>query len=64
MNPLPIDDVTLHAWLDGELPPERHAEIEAWLQAHPEDAACVRLWAADREEGEEPEPGITACLSQ
>ncbi len=49
MNPLPIDDVTLHAWLDGELPPERHAEIEAWLQAHPEDAACVRLWAADRE---------------
>jgi anti-sigma factor RsiW len=44
-----IDDLTLHAWLDGELPPERHAEVEAWLQAHPEDAARVRLWAADRE---------------
>ncbi len=49
MNPLPIDDLTLHAWLDGELPPERDAEVEAWLQAHPEDAARVRLWAADRE---------------
>ena len=49
MNPLPIDDLTLHAWLDDELPPERHAEVEAWLQAHPEDAARVRLWAADRE---------------
>src|SRR5687768_7008382 len=44
-----IDDLTLHAWLDGELPAERHAEVEAWLQAHPEDAARVRLWAADRE---------------
>ncbi len=48
MNPA-IDDLTLQAWLDGELPPERHAEVEAWLQANPEDAACVRLWAADRE---------------
>ena len=45
----PIDDLTLHAWLDGELPAERHAEVEAWLLAHPEDAARVRLWAADRE---------------
>jgi anti-sigma factor RsiW len=48
MNPA-IDDLTLHAWLDGELPPQRHAEVEAWLQANPEDAARVRLWAADRE---------------
>jgi anti-sigma factor RsiW len=43
------DDLTLHAWLDGELPAQRHAEVEAWLQANPEDAARVRLWAADRE---------------
>ena len=49
MNPAPIDDLTLHAWLDGELPPERRAEVEAWLQANPEDAARTRLWAADRE---------------
>jgi anti-sigma factor RsiW len=49
MTPDPIDDLTLHAWLDGELAPERQLEVEAWLQAHPEDAARVRLWAADRE---------------
>jgi len=44
-----IEDTDLHAWLDGELPPERHAEVQAWLDEHPEDAARVRLWAADRE---------------
>jgi anti-sigma factor RsiW len=43
------DDTLLHAWLDGELLPERRAEIEAWLQAHPDDAARVRLWTADRD---------------
>ena len=43
------DDTLLHAWLDGELLPERRAEIEAWLQAHPDDAARVRSWAADRD---------------
>lgn len=42
-------DDTLSAWLDGELPPERRAEVEAWLQANPEEAARVRLWAADRD---------------
>ena len=49
MNPAPIDDLTLHAWLDGELTPERSKEVAAWLQANPEAAARVRLWAADRE---------------
>lgn len=44
-----MDDALLHAWLDGELGPERHAEVEAWLREHPEDAARVRLWAADRD---------------
>ncbi len=48
MNPCP-DDTTLHAWLDGELPPERRAEVDTWLHEHPEDAARVRLWAADGE---------------
>ena len=43
------DDTLLHAWLDGELLPERRAEIEAWLQVHPDDAARVRLWTADRD---------------
>jgi anti-sigma factor RsiW len=45
----PLDDTELNAWLDGELTPERRAEVEAWLQDHPLDAARVRLWAADRE---------------
>lgn len=41
------DTETLHAWLDDELPAERRAEVEAWLRDHPEEAARVRLWAAD-----------------
>ena len=48
MNTAP-DDTALHAWLDGELTPERRAEIDAWLREHAEDAARVRLWAADRD---------------
>ena len=41
------DDNTLHAWLDGELLPERRSEVDAWLRDHPEAAARVREWAAD-----------------
>ena len=48
MNP-DSDDTVLHAWLDVELPPARRAEIDAWLREHPDDAAQVRLWAADRD---------------
>ncbi|KNZ33267.1 MAG: hypothetical protein AD742_06580 [Methylibium sp. NZG] len=40
-------DSTLSAWLDGELPADQRAEVDAWLRDHPEDAARVRLWAAD-----------------
>jgi anti-sigma factor RsiW len=39
----------LSAWLDDELAPAQRAEIESWLREHPEDAARVRLWAADRD---------------
>ena len=42
-------DTTLNAWLDGELPPEQRTEVDTWLREHPEDAARVRLWAADGE---------------
>jgi anti-sigma factor RsiW len=45
----PFDDTSLNAWLDGELTPERRAEVEAWLRDHPLDALRVRLWATDRE---------------
>jgi anti-sigma factor RsiW len=43
------DDTVLHAWLDGELTPERRAEVDEWLRDNPEEAARVRLWAADGE---------------
>jgi len=43
------DDAQLSAWLDGEVEGSDCARIQAWLQEHPEDAARVRLWAADRD---------------
>lgn len=49
MDPISYDDDTLSAWLDGELPPAEQAAVAAWLQAHPEAAARLRLWAADRD---------------
>jgi len=44
-----IDDDLLNAWLDGELDAAQRAQVEAWLRERPEDAARVRLWAADRD---------------
>jgi anti-sigma factor RsiW len=43
------DDALLSAWLDGEIEGADCARVQAWLQEHPEDAARVRLWAADRD---------------
>jgi anti-sigma factor RsiW len=43
------DDDALSAWLDGELEPAERASVSAWLSDHPEDAARVRLWQADRD---------------
>ncbi|TXC67155.1 hypothetical protein FSC37_19855 [Piscinibacter aquaticus] len=45
----PIDDTLFSAWLDGQLDATEAARVEAWLRDHPEDAARVRLWAADGE---------------
>lgn len=47
--PTPPNDERLSAWLDGELPPAEASQVEAWLHQHPEEAARVRLWAADRD---------------
>ncbi|MFN3545469.1 MAG: anti-sigma factor family protein [Thiobacillus sp.] len=44
-----IDDVRedeLHGYVDGTLPEARRLEVEAWLAAHPADAARVEAWAA------------------
>jgi anti-sigma factor RsiW len=41
-----ISDDELHAFADGELPDDRRADVEAWLAAHPEDAARVATWRA------------------
>lgn len=36
----------LHAYADGRLPPERRLAVQAWLAAHPDEAAQVRQWQA------------------
>jgi anti-sigma factor RsiW len=35
MNPLPVTEADLHAYVDGLLPQSRHAEIDAYLAARP-----------------------------
>lgn len=44
----PVQD-ELHAYADGELPPERREAVAAWLAAHPEQAALVAGWQAQAE---------------
>lgn len=43
------DDDQLSAWLDGELSDEQRREVDDWLRDHPDDAARMRLWTADRD---------------
>lgn len=43
------DDALLSAWLDGEIEGAESTRVQSWLQEHPDDAARVRLWAADRD---------------
>ncbi len=43
---VPVTEDELHAYVDGELPAERRAAVEAWLAVHPEDAAQVAQWRA------------------
>lgn len=41
-----VTEDELHAYVDGELPGERRADVEAWLAAHPDDAERVKSWRA------------------
>src|SRR5262245_66082570 len=41
---VPVTADELHAYVDGLLPPDRRAAVEAWLAAHPNDAAEVAEW--------------------
>jgi anti-sigma factor RsiW len=43
---IPVTEDELHAYVDNELPPERRGDVEAWLAAHPDDAARVQSWRA------------------
>jgi anti-sigma factor RsiW len=39
-----ITDDVLHAYVDRQLSPDRRAEVETYLSAHPEKAAEIALW--------------------
>ncbi len=45
----PVTEDELNAHVDGELPADRQAAVEAWLAAHPDDAARVAQWRAQAE---------------
>lgn len=44
----PITEADLHGYADGQLPAARHAEVAAFLAAHPEDQARVDDWMEQR----------------
>lgn len=45
----PVTEDELHALVDGELPADRRATVEAWLADHPAEAALVASWRAQAE---------------
>jgi anti-sigma factor RsiW len=47
--PEPITENDLHAYADRQLAPERLAEVEAWLEQHPDTADEVALWQRQNE---------------
>jgi anti-sigma factor RsiW len=46
---LPVTEDELHAYVDGELPVDRHEAVAAWLTTHPDVAAQVAAWRAQGE---------------
>jgi anti-sigma factor RsiW len=49
MNKPPLTDADLHAWVDGQLPESRRAEVEAYLAAQPAEAERVNAYRAQRD---------------
>lgn len=45
----PVTEEDLHAYVDGELAPERREAVEAWLASHSDDMARVGAWRAQAE---------------
>ncbi|MFK0163330.1 anti-sigma factor family protein [Rhizobium sp. NPDC090279] len=45
-----VTEADLHALADGLLPPEKQAELQAWLAENPEDAATVAAWQAQNDD--------------
>jgi anti-sigma factor RsiW len=43
---IPVTEDEIHAYVDGELPADRRAAVEAWLASHSDDAARVAAWRA------------------
>ncbi|MDP1652940.1 MAG: anti-sigma factor [Rhodocyclaceae bacterium] len=43
-----ITETDLHAYVDAQLPETRHAEIEAWLASHPDEAARLHAYRAQK----------------
>jgi anti-sigma factor RsiW len=44
-----VTEDELHVYVDGQLPADRRAAVEAWLSSHPEDAVRVAEWRAQAE---------------
>jgi len=47
---VPVTEAELHAYADRQLTPERTAEVDAWLERRPDEAARVRAWEAHKRE--------------
>jgi anti-sigma factor RsiW len=44
-----VSEEELNAYVDNELPADRRGVVEAWLSAHPDDAARVAAWRKQAE---------------